>query len=81
MARTTATPGVTLVGPDNGRDGFLGSIGVRFMIDGADAGVAAAHGMDPGRGESPAEIDRDADRRHMAGSDARRYPRHIRFHP
>lgn len=32
------TYGVTLVGPDNGREGFLGSIGVRFMIDGADAG-------------------------------------------
>jgi mannose-6-phosphate isomerase-like protein (cupin superfamily) len=26
-----------IVGPDNGRDGFLGSIGVRFMIDGIDA--------------------------------------------
>ena len=29
--------GVKLVGPDNGRDGFLGSIGVRFMIDGTEA--------------------------------------------
>ncbi|GAA2479596.1 SDR family oxidoreductase [Terrabacter carboxydivorans] len=28
-------------------------------LDGADVVVAAAHGMDPGRGESPAEIDRD----------------------
>jgi mannose-6-phosphate isomerase-like protein (cupin superfamily) len=28
---------VKLVGPDNGREGFLGSIGVRFMIDGPDA--------------------------------------------
>jgi mannose-6-phosphate isomerase-like protein (cupin superfamily) len=35
---TAATSGVTLVGPDNGRDGFLGSIGVRFMVDGVDAG-------------------------------------------
>ena len=26
-----------MVGPDNGREGFLGSIGVRFLIDGADA--------------------------------------------
>ena len=34
---TSATAGVTLVGPDNHRDGFLGSIGVRFMIDGPDA--------------------------------------------
>ena len=33
----SAVAGVTLVGPDNGREGFLGSIGVRFMIDGADA--------------------------------------------
>jgi mannose-6-phosphate isomerase-like protein (cupin superfamily) len=34
----TATSGVKVVGPDNSREGFLGSIGVRFMIDGADAG-------------------------------------------
>jgi len=34
---TSTTTGVTLVGPDNDREGFLGSIGVRFMIDGADA--------------------------------------------
>src|SRR6186997_2729673 len=34
---TTAT-GVKIVVPDNGREGFLGSIGVRFMIDGPDAG-------------------------------------------
>src|SRR5215475_7185838 len=33
-----ATPEVKVVGPDNGREGFLGSIGVRFMIDGPDAG-------------------------------------------
>src|ERR1700750_970895 len=32
-----AVAGVKLVGPDNGREGFLGSIGVRFMIDGAEA--------------------------------------------
>ena len=30
----TAVAGVKLVPPDNGREGFLGSIGVRFMIDG-----------------------------------------------
>jgi mannose-6-phosphate isomerase-like protein (cupin superfamily) len=33
----SAVAGVTVVGPDNGREGFLGSIGVRFLIDGADA--------------------------------------------
>jgi mannose-6-phosphate isomerase-like protein (cupin superfamily) len=34
---STKTTGATIIGPDNGRDGFLGSIGVRFMIDGPDA--------------------------------------------
>ena len=34
---STKTTSATIIGPDNGRDGFLGSIGVRFMIDGADA--------------------------------------------
>ena len=33
----TAIPDVKIIGPDNGREGFLGSIGVRFMIDGVDA--------------------------------------------
>ncbi len=33
----TAVAGAKLVGPDDGREGFLGSIGVRFMIDGAEA--------------------------------------------
>jgi mannose-6-phosphate isomerase-like protein (cupin superfamily) len=33
----TAVTQVRLVGPDDGREGFLGSIGVRFLIDGADA--------------------------------------------
>ena len=33
-----AAEGTRIVGPDNERDGFLGSIGVRFMIDGPDAG-------------------------------------------
>jgi mannose-6-phosphate isomerase-like protein (cupin superfamily) len=37
MTMAAVTSRVTLVGPDNGRDGFLGSIGVRFMIDGTDA--------------------------------------------
>ncbi len=34
--KTTATAPKIVV-PDNGREGFLGSIGVRFMIDGPDA--------------------------------------------
>jgi mannose-6-phosphate isomerase-like protein (cupin superfamily) len=36
MAETTT--GVKLVGPGDGTEGFLGSIGVRFMIDGPEAG-------------------------------------------
>src|ERR1051326_547726 len=28
----------TVIGPNDGKLGFLGSIGVRFMIDGEDAG-------------------------------------------
>src|SRR3954454_25254757 len=35
MAMTATTK---LVGPHDGKAGFLGSIGVRFMIDGAEAG-------------------------------------------
>src|SRR5581483_2159903 len=35
---TATTTGVKLVGPADGRDGFLGSIGVRFLIGGAQAG-------------------------------------------
>jgi mannose-6-phosphate isomerase-like protein (cupin superfamily) len=34
----TAIPSVKVIGPDDGGEGFLGSIGVRFMIDGAEAG-------------------------------------------
>ena len=34
----TAATGVKVVGPEGGRDGFLGSIGVRFMIDGHETG-------------------------------------------
>jgi mannose-6-phosphate isomerase-like protein (cupin superfamily) len=30
--------GAKLVGPQDGREGFLGTIGVRFLIDGAEAG-------------------------------------------
>jgi mannose-6-phosphate isomerase-like protein (cupin superfamily) len=36
MEPTTAS--VKMVGPDDAREGFLGTIGVRFMIDGAEAG-------------------------------------------
>ena len=34
----TATAGVKLVGPQDAKEGFLGSIGVRFLIDGSEAG-------------------------------------------
>jgi mannose-6-phosphate isomerase-like protein (cupin superfamily) len=34
----TTAGGVKVVAPNNGREGFLGSIGVRFMIDGPEAG-------------------------------------------
>ncbi len=30
--------GAKIVGPEGGKEGFLGSIGVRFMIDGSEAG-------------------------------------------
>src|SRR5437763_13817162 len=33
-----ATAGVKIVGPNGAREGFLGSIGVRFMLDGSEAG-------------------------------------------
>src|SRR5436853_6653348 len=35
MATTTTAP--RIINPSQGAEGFLGSIGVRFMIDGADA--------------------------------------------
>ena len=35
MEATVVAP--KIVGPDNGDEGFLGSIGVRFMIDGSEA--------------------------------------------
>ena len=34
----STTPAPRIVRPGNGDEGFLGSIGVRFMIDGVDAG-------------------------------------------
>ena len=33
-----AAGGVKVVGPKDGQEGFLGTIGVRFMIDGSEAG-------------------------------------------
>ena len=42
--------GVKVVGPNGGNEGFLGSIGVRFMIDGAEAGERLSlveHPMSP----------------------------------
>ena len=46
----SALTSVKLVGPDNGREGFLGSIGVRFMIDGPETGKRFSlveHAMSP----------------------------------
>src|SRR5579864_5234562 len=34
----TTTAGARIVGPEEGMEGFLGSIGVRFLIDGSEAG-------------------------------------------
>jgi mannose-6-phosphate isomerase-like protein (cupin superfamily) len=45
-----ATTSVKIVGPGDGREGFLGSIGVRFLIDGAEAGERVSlveHAMSP----------------------------------
>jgi len=42
--------GVKVVGPEDGAEGFLGSIGVRFMIDGPEAGECFSlveHPMSP----------------------------------
>ena len=38
---------VKLVGPTGGMEGFLGSIGVRFMIDGLEAGERFSLVEDP----------------------------------
>ena len=45
-----AAAGVKVVGPEDGQEGFLGSVGVRFMIDGSEAGERFAlveHPMSP----------------------------------
>ena len=44
------TTSVKVVGPSDGQEGFLGSIGVRFMIDGLEAGERFSlveHAMSP----------------------------------
>jgi mannose-6-phosphate isomerase-like protein (cupin superfamily) len=46
----TTTTSVKIVGPGDAREGFLGSIGVRFMIDGSEAGdrfSLVEHAMSP----------------------------------
>src|SRR5712672_2583727 len=46
----TTTAGARIIGPEEGIEGFLGSIGVRFLIDGADAGEhfsVVEHPMSP----------------------------------
>src|SRR5919112_3173668 len=49
MLEATSTP-VKIVGPSDAQEGFLGSIGVRFMIDGHEAGERVSlveHAMSP----------------------------------
>ena len=44
------TTSVKVVGPQDGSEGFLGSIGVRFMVDGSEAGERFSlveHAMSP----------------------------------
>src|SRR5688572_10492573 len=46
----TTTASVKIVGPGDAKEGFLGSIGVRFMIDGSEAGdrfSLVEHAMSP----------------------------------
>jgi mannose-6-phosphate isomerase-like protein (cupin superfamily) len=48
LEQMTAAP--KIVGPDDAKEGFLGSIGVRFMIDGSEAGdrfSLVEHAMSP----------------------------------
>ena len=49
MLKATSAP-VKIVGPSDATEGFLGSIGVRFMIDGSEAGERFSlveHAMSP----------------------------------
>jgi mannose-6-phosphate isomerase-like protein (cupin superfamily) len=60
----TAVGSVTIVGPDNGDEGFLGSIGVRFMIDGVEAGERFSlveHPMSPRALAAPLHLHRRED--------------------
>ena len=43
----TAIPGARLIGPDAGREGCLGSSGVRFLIDGVDTNEGFSLGEHP----------------------------------
>ena len=50
------TTAAKVVGPGDGKAGFLGSIGVRFMIDGAEADdrfSLVEHPMSPGALAAP----------------------------
>ena len=45
--------GVKLVGPTDSDEVFLGSIGVRFLIDGAEAGERFAFAASPASSYTP----------------------------
>jgi mannose-6-phosphate isomerase-like protein (cupin superfamily) len=54
-----AVAGVKVVGPGDGREGFLGSIGVRFLIDGLETGEhfsLVEHPMSPRALAAPLHI-------------------------
>jgi mannose-6-phosphate isomerase-like protein (cupin superfamily) len=54
-----ATAGVKVVGPTEAKEGFLGSIGARFMIDGAEADERFSlveHPMSPGALAAPLHL-------------------------
>jgi mannose-6-phosphate isomerase-like protein (cupin superfamily) len=58
MSNATATS-VKIVGPSDAKEGFLGSIGVRFMIDGAEAGdrfSLVEHAMAPRARAAPLHL-------------------------
>src|SRR5438067_13582495 len=55
----SATAGVKIVGPSHGDEGFLGSIGVRFLIDGIEAGnrfSLVEHPMSPRAPAAPLHL-------------------------
>jgi mannose-6-phosphate isomerase-like protein (cupin superfamily) len=56
MEATAQSTGPKIVGPQDGKSGSLGSIGVRFMIDGAETGESFSlveHPMPPRRLAAP----------------------------